>query len=144
MITYRHTLEDITLDQLEGFFEGWPNPPSKENHFNLLRNSDEVILAVDESSEKVVGFITAITDKVLSAYIPFVEVLKAYRGQGIGKKLVRLMLGRLNDYYMIDLFCDEDLQEFYEELGMSKARGMMIRNFGHQSGRKASDIGHAG
>lgn len=139
MITYRHTLEDITPDQLGGFFDGWPNPPSKEMHLNLLRNSDEVILAIDEGSDKVVGFITAITDGVLSAYIPFVEVLKNYRGQGIGKKLFRLMVDRLTDYYMIDLLCDEDLQEFYEKLGMSKAKGMMIRNYRRQSGETASD-----
>ena len=139
MITYRHTLEDITPDQLGGFFDGWSNPPSKEIHFNLLRNSDEVILAIEEDSEKVVGFITAITDGVLSAYIPFIEVLKNYRGEGIGKKLFRLMIDRLAEYYMIDLLCDEDLQEFYEKLGMIRAKGMMIRNYGRQSGERASD-----
>jgi len=139
MITYRHTLVDITPDQLGGFFDGWPKPPSKEMHFNLLQNSDEVILAIDEGTEKVVGFVTAITDGVLSAYIPFVEVLENYRGQGIGKRLVRLMVDRLADYYMIDLLYDEELQEFYEKLGMSKAKGMMIRNFGRQSGERSSD-----
>ena len=140
MITYVHTLDSILLEHLDGFFEGWPNPPSNEVHFRLLQNSDEVVLAIDESSGKVVGFITAITDNVLSAYIPFVEFLGAYQGQGIGKKLVKLMLDRLNNFYMIDLLCDEDHQEFYEKLGMSKARGMMIRNYGFQSGERASDM----
>lgn len=138
MIKYVHTLEDISPEQLDGFFEGWPDPPSREVHFRLLQKSDEVILAIDENSNKVVGFITAITDQVLSAYIPFIEVLGNYRGQGIGKKLVRLMLAHLKDFYMIDLLCDEDLQEFYEKLGMSKARGMMIRNYEYQSGKRDS------
>jgi ribosomal protein S18 acetylase RimI-like enzyme len=144
MITYVHTLDRISPEQLVGFFEGWPNPPSKEMHFRLLQNSDEVVLAIDEGSSKVVGLITAITDHVLSAYIPFVEVLGVYRGQGIGKKLVSLMLDRLKDLYMIDLLCDEEFQSFYEKLGMSKARGMMVRNYKRQSGERDSNTEHAG
>ena len=138
MITYVHTLEDISPEQIDGFFVGWPDPPSKEVHFRLLHSSDEVVLAIDKNSDKVVGFITAITDQVLSAYIPFVEVLGNYQGRGIGKKLVGLMLDRLKDFYMIDLLCDEDLQGFYEKLGMSKARGMMVRNYEYQSGERDS------
>jgi ribosomal protein S18 acetylase RimI-like enzyme len=144
MTTYVHTLEYISPEQLEGFFEGWPNPPSKEMHFKLLQNSDQVVLAIDESSNQVVGFITAITDHVLSAYIPFVEVLTAYQGQGIGKKLVMLMLDRLKDMYMIDLLCDEEFQLFYENLGMSKAKGMMIRNYECPSGKQDSSTKHGG
>jgi ribosomal protein S18 acetylase RimI-like enzyme len=144
MITYVHTLENISPEQLDGFFDGWSNPPSKDMHFKLLQNSDEVVLAIDESSNQVVGFITAITDHVLSAYIPFVEVLAAYRGQGIGEKLVKLLLDRLKGLYMIDLLCDEETQSFYEKLGMSKARGMMIRNYEYQSGKRDSNNKHGG
>jgi ribosomal protein S18 acetylase RimI-like enzyme len=138
VITYAHSLEGITPEQLGGFFEGWPNPPSRETFLRLLRNSDEVILALDESSEQVVGFVTAITDHVLSAYIPFVEVIGTYRGQGIGKHLVAQMLERLANLYMIDLLCDEALQGFYERLGMQRAQGMMIRHHEHQSGEPDS------
>ena len=144
MITYAHTLEHISPEQLEGFFEGWPNPPSKETHFKLLQKSDEVVIAIDENTNQVVGFITAITDHVLSAYIPFVEVLTDYRGQGIGKKLIMLMLDRLKDLYMIDLLCDDEFQLFYEKLGMSKAKGMMIRNYECQSGKRDSNTKHGG
>jgi len=84
----------------DGFFEGWPNPPSPANHLRLLRGSDAVVLAVDSESEKVVGFITGITDGILSAYIPFLEVLPEYRERGIGKELLRQMLNRFQDPYM--------------------------------------------
>jgi ribosomal protein S18 acetylase RimI-like enzyme len=134
VITYAHSLEGITPEHLHGFFEGWPNPPSRETFLRLLRNSDEVILALDERSEQVVGFVTAITDHVLAAYIPFLEVIGTYRGQGIGKQLVAQMVDRLGDLYMIDLLCDEALQDFYERLGMQRSQGMMIRNYEHQSG----------
>jgi hypothetical protein len=42
------------------------------------------------------------------------------------KKLVQRMLHELNDIYMIDLLCDEDLQSFYEKSNMIKARMIVI------------------
>lgn len=135
MIEYRHSAEDITPTQLNGFFVGWPNPPTADVHLRLLRNSDAVVLAVDKATGQVVGFITAITDNVLAAYIPFLEVLPAYQRQGIGQTLARRMLERLKDLYMIDLVCDADVQPFYERLGMRHAVGMCARNYAQQSGQ---------
>ncbi len=135
VIEYQHSAEDITPAQLNGFFVGWPNPPTPDVHLRLLRNSDAVMLAVDTETRQVVGFITAITDGVLAAYIPFLEVLPAYQHQGIGQTLVRRMLERLQDLYMIDLLCDTDIQSFYEPLGMYRAVGMCARNFARQSGQ---------
>jgi hypothetical protein len=54
--------------------------------------------------------------------------------QGIGDELVRRMLWLLDGMYMIDLLCDRRLQPFYEQLGMVRATGMMIRNYAHQAG----------
>ena len=137
MIRYVYTSEAITPEQLQEFFKGWPDPPSPETHLRLLTNSDEVVLAVDEDSGAVVGFITAISDRVLSAYIPFLEVLPEYRGRGIGRELVRRMLDQLCDLYMVDLLCDPELKPFYVSLGMHPATGMMIRNYERQSGKAA-------
>jgi ribosomal protein S18 acetylase RimI-like enzyme len=134
-IHYTSSTESITPDQLAGFFEGWPNPPSPETHLRLLRQSDEVVLAVDEAAGEVLGFITAISDGVLAAYIPLLEVRPAYRGRGIGTALVRRMLDRLDDLYMVDLLCDPDLQPFYAGLGMRPASGMMVRHYAHQAGK---------
>lgn len=135
MIRYESTVTGLRAEQLQGFFEGWPNPPSPQTHLRLLAQSDEIVLAVDEETGQVVGFITAITDRVLSAYIPLLEVLPAYRGQGIGKELVSRLLARFDDLYMIDLTCDPDLQPFYAALGLQPATGAMRRNYTHQSGR---------
>lgn len=91
--------------------------------------------ALYEQTNKIVGFITAISDGVLSAYIPLLEVLPSYQRQGIGGKLVQLMLQELSDIYMVDLICDEHLQNFYERIGLFKAKGMITRNFAFQAGR---------
>ena len=71
---------------------------------------------------------------MLSAYVPLLEVVPEYRGLGIGSELVRRMLERLEDFYMVDLLCDAELQRFYESLGMTPAAGMMVRRYDHQTG----------
>lgn len=134
MISYVDSINSITAERLNGFFVGWKKPPSPETHLQLLKNSDYVILAIDDKSDRIVGFITAISDRVLSAYIPFLEVLPHYQYKGIGPELVRRMLEKLADYYMIDLTCDTALQKFYAHFGMIPNTGMMIRNFNRQSG----------
>lgn len=131
---YTDSVENILSNQLQGFFVGWPNPPSPEKHRELLEKSDYRILAIDETTEEVVGFITAISDHVLSAYIPLLEVLAAYQGQGIGAELVRRILEKLNQFYMVDLLCDPDLQPYYERLGMRRSSGMLLRNYERQAG----------
>lgn len=134
-ITYTNSLDEISTSQLEGgFFEGWPSPPSPETHVRILRGSSHVVLARDAAAGLVVGYINAVSDGLHSAFIPQLEVLPAYRGQGIGGELVRRMLEQLRDFYSIDLLCDEDVQPFYERLGMQRASGMLWRNYDRQSG----------
>ena len=133
MITYLESAENQSLDQLEGFFVGWPNPPSPAALLQILQSSDYVELARHESSGHIVGYITAISDGISCAYIPHLEVRPDYQGQGIGSELVRRLLARLDHLYMIDLTCDPDVQPFYQRLGMRPSTGMIIRNYGRQS-----------
>jgi ribosomal protein S18 acetylase RimI-like enzyme len=138
MIRYTDSLDSISADQLTGgFFDGWPNPPSAETHLRVLRGSAHVWLAVDEQTGQVVGFINAVSDSVLSAYIPLLEVLPANQQRGIGAELMRRMLETLTDIYMVDLLCDIEFQPYYERLGMRRATGMLVRNYAAQSGKPA-------
>jgi ribosomal protein S18 acetylase RimI-like enzyme len=134
MIFYTDSIANVTAKDLGGFFDGWLDPPAPATHLRLLAGSDAVVLAVDDETGKVVGFITAISDGVLSAYVPLLEVLPAYRGRGIGSELVRRMLDRLSGLYAVDLLCDVELQPFYARWGMKAASGMLVRNYDRQSG----------
>jgi ribosomal protein S18 acetylase RimI-like enzyme len=134
MITYIDSPDNISPDQLQGFFVGWFYSPTPETHLKLLKNSDYVLLAIDENTNNVIGFITAISDGVLSAYIPLLEVLPDYQGHGTGRELVRRMLEKLSGFYMIDLTCDPERQSFYAQLDMQPSTGMRVRNYERQSG----------
>mgnify|MGYP001174193873 CR=1 FL=1 len=131
---YLTSADAISADQLHGFFVGWPNPPSPETHLAILQRSAAVALAMDEETGRVVGFVNALSDSLLSAFIPLLEVLPDYQGRGIGSELVRRLLAQLGDLYAVDVMCDADVQPFYARLGMQPAQGMMLRRYDRQSG----------
>lgn len=135
MIVYQTTLAGITPAMLTEFFVDWPNPPSPETHLRILAGSHSIVLAIDDETSRVIGFINAISDGVLTAYIPLLEVLPAYQSLGIGSDLVRRMVEQLRDLYAIDLLCDDDVVPFYEQLGFMGGTGMSRRNYEHQSGQ---------
>lgn len=126
-IAYTGDLTGIEARHLGGFFVGWPRPLSPEAHLRLLTGSDRVVLAIDTDAGRVVGFVTALTDGVLTGFIPLLEVLPAYQGQGIGRELMTRMLARLADLPNVDLLCDPDVVPFYERFGMTPVTGMVIR-----------------
>ena len=127
MITYKYDITGIKETDLMPFFEGWKQKPELSKRLQILKNSEIVIIAMDDS--EMIGFINAITDKTLTAYIPLIEVVPEYRGRGIGTELINRMLEQLKEYYMIDLCCDEYLEPFYKKHGMSKVTGMIKRNY---------------
>ena len=134
MIRYTDSADGITEEHLDGFFEGWPSPPSRETHMRILQKSDVVVLAVDDEISRVVGFVTAVTDGVLAAYIPLLEVLPEYQRRRIGEELMRRVMERLDGLYMVDLLCDPNMDAFYSRFGMKPAHAMAVRRYEHQSG----------
>lgn len=141
-IHYSTNPASIAAHQLQGFFVGWNRHPSAMTHKALLESSDFAVMAIDRSTNRVVGFITAITDGVLSASIPFLEVLPEYQGRGIGSELVRGMLRQLAHFYMVDLVCEESLISFYSRFGFAPCRAMSLRRYDRVPGRE--EVGHTG
>jgi ribosomal protein S18 acetylase RimI-like enzyme len=132
MVAYSTDTHNLRPEQLHGFFVGWPNPPKPETFLRLLQSSYRAVLAVD--GKRVVGFATAISDGVLSAYIPLLEVLPESQGQGIGSQIMRRLMAELDHLYMVDVMCDDEVVPFYERLGLQRAGGLIRRNYSRQSG----------
>ncbi|CAN5686312.1 hypothetical protein BH10CHL1_BH10CHL1_09000 [soil metagenome] len=133
MITYSNTAIDVHEDQLLGFFQHWGKAPSPNALLRILNGSDYIVLAREETSGAIVGYITAISDGISCAYIPHLAVRTDWREQGIGSALVQRMLAQLCELYMIDLMCDEDVMPFYERCGFHRYTGMIIRNYDRQA-----------
>lgn len=128
-VRYSESVDDLVEGDLGGgFFEGWAAPPSPSRHLQILRNSAHVVVARDDAGA-VVGFVNALSDGVLCAYIPLLEVLPEHRGNGIGTELVRRLLATLQGLYMIDVMCDDEVYPFYERFGFAPGRGAVTRNY---------------
>jgi ribosomal protein S18 acetylase RimI-like enzyme len=127
-IRYATSTEGVRANELRGFFAGWPDPPSPETLRRLLAGSDEVVLAFDDEAGTVVGFVTALTDRVLSAYIASLEVLPDYQKLGIADELLRRIVERVGDLRMIDAVPDPELEPFYKRAGFKRTAAMSIRN----------------
>lgn len=108
------------------FFVGWPVKPSYERVMKHFEASHTLFLLNDDS--EVLGFISALTDNALYAFIALLEVRNSEQGKGHGKFLVKEMLKSLDGVYAIDLVCDDDLGSFYEPFGFTKWNAMIQRN----------------
>jgi ribosomal protein S18 acetylase RimI-like enzyme len=127
MIRYVDSLDGITPEQIQGFFVGWQHPFPPEEHLRMLAGSDLAQVAIDVETNRVVGFVAALTDGVQGAFITLLEVLPDYQGQGIGQALMEQMLERLSHIQTIELMCDADLVPFYQRFGMKPTTGMVLR-----------------
>ncbi len=123
---YAEDLDGVSAGALTGFFVGWPRPPGPPALLRALSGSSHVGLAWD--GDRVVGLVCALSDGALAASVPLLEVLPSHQGRGIGTELLRRLLLRLQDVYMLDLVCDPGLVPFYERLGLVRLTAMSRRN----------------
>ena len=128
MIVYLDSVDGVTPGMLQGFCAEWRTPLTPEKHLAVLERSSHVVLALDDETARVVGFVTALTDGLQAAFIPLLEVLPDYKNRGIGTVLMKKMLAKLAHLPAIDLTCNPDVQPFYAKLGMTPSVGMVVRN----------------
>jgi GNAT superfamily N-acetyltransferase len=128
MIRFTEDLTGTDEGMLGGFFVGWPQPPSPAQHLAVLRGSYRAVLAVDDQARQVAGFVNMISDGVLTAFVPWLEVLPGYQGQGIGTTLMERVLAGCEGFYSIDLMCDQALHPFYARLGLVPLTGAGLRH----------------
>lgn len=75
MICYTDDLTSVREYMLHGFFVGWPRRPSPGQHLAVLRGSYRPVVAIDDADDRVAGFVNMLSDGVLTAFIPWLEVL---------------------------------------------------------------------
>jgi GNAT superfamily N-acetyltransferase len=135
VIRYSEDLAGVRPHQLSGFFVGWPRCPSPEQHLAVLRGSYRVVVAIDDETDRVVGFVNLISDGVLTAFIPWLEVLPGYQKQGIGAGLMERILAGTGRFYSVDLVCDAGLLPYYERFGMLGTASAVLRHPDALAGR---------
>ena len=117
----------IVLEELEPFFQHWKSPPQMEIKKKLLSGSNLIITVRD--SGRLIGFLTAISDGAMFAFITLIEVLEEYQGKGIGKRIMEFAVSYFKGFYDIVLITDPDKGAFYKKFGFDEIYGMHLKDF---------------
>ena len=93
MIAYR-PISPQDYEQVRRFLSenGWAHRVAEQERFAwMMQGSNRTVVAWDEG--RVVGFARALCDGVSNGYLSMVAVAEDRRGQGIGRELVRRLMG---------------------------------------------------
>lgn len=97
----------------------WSSAEKPDQLLAALRNSHSVVTA--RINGRLVGIGNAISDGHLVVYFPHMLVHPNHQGQGVGKKMMRAMLGKYDGFHQQMLTADGKAIKFYESLGFSRA-----------------------
>jgi GNAT superfamily N-acetyltransferase len=76
-----------------------------------VRSAARSVVAIDEAAGRVAGLVNMLGDGVLTAFIPWLEVLPGYQGRGVGSELMRRILDGT------ERFCSADPVRARADLG---------------------------
>ena len=130
-ITYRFENRPTAAQIIELYENaGLPRPTSdKERIRKMYENADLIVTAWHH--DVLVGVSRSITDWVWSCYLADLAVRQEYKGQGIGRKLIKLTKERVGDQSMVLLLSVPTALEYYPKVGLQKVdNGFII----HRSG----------
>ena len=107
--------------------EWWTNRRSADDVRRMLDGSDVVIGFVDEETGVLAGFARVLTDYVYKALVLDVIVDEAYRGTGLGARLMDEVIAhpQLRGVAHFELYCRPELVAFYERWGFTNKLGVL-------------------
>jgi ribosomal protein S18 acetylase RimI-like enzyme len=115
-INYKQ-IKDFKKEDLQELFLSvqWDSGNYPDELKDAIFNSHKVISAWD--GEQLVGLINSLSDGVMTAYFHYLLVRPAYQHQGIGKKLVTLILEEYKGFARKVLIAYDREVGFYQNCG---------------------------
>ncbi len=130
-ITY-HYEKELKSDSIRELFlsVNWPVGNEPDKLLRAFKESDKVITARDNN--KLVGLINTISDGALTVYIPYLLVAPEYQKQGIGRKLLGMIVSEYERCERIVLLTEQDTVDFYRKCGFLDAENIHAMMLTHQ------------
>lgn len=115
-------IHDFKKEDLQELFLSveWSSGHYPEKLVIAMKNFEKVYTAWD--GEKLVGFICAMDDGIMTAYVHYLLIRPEYQHMGIGKKLVEMMKEAYRDYLRVVIVAYNEELGFYESCGFEKAK----------------------
>jgi GNAT superfamily N-acetyltransferase len=132
MITYKET-KSFSIAEIERLFlsVGWESGRYPEKIKQGLLNSSKVISAWD--GNKLIGLVRGLDDGFTVGFLHYLLVDPDYHGEGIGKRLMEIILKYYKDLMYIKIIpSDPKVIKFYEQFGFRQYdnySAMVIKNF---------------
>ena len=100
---------------------GWWSTEDKESDLEIITKivANSFCFVIATLDDQIVGMGRALSDGISDAYIQDVTVQKEFRGQGIGKAIIRTLVSFLKEHKLqwIGLICEPGYEGFYQGLG---------------------------
>jgi len=121
-----YTLEASHITQLHTLYqsEWWSKGRSLEDTKRVVQGSQVCIGLVDDQGD-LKAFARVLTDYTFKAVIFDVIVAQDCRGQGLGDRLMALIMEHpdLETVQFLELYCQPDMEPFYNAYGFSAEVG---------------------
>jgi GNAT superfamily N-acetyltransferase len=114
---------------------GWSRPANEEQLREVLE-AGPAIGAWD--GERLVGFVRALSDGHLAAYVEDVMVHQDYRRGGVGDRIMSRLLTEIKQSANVSLFCERPVTRFYERNGF-RATSYVLMQRSYEEGQHAAE-----
>ncbi len=98
--------------------EWWTRDRTLKDTESVVKNSS-IVIGITDNDNNLIAFARVLSDYTFKALIFDVIVDHNFRGDGLGKKIMKLVLEHkdLRNVRSFELYCLEDMIDFYDNLG---------------------------
>ena len=116
------------IELLELYKNEWWTKTRELQDIETMLNNSPIIIGVEDSNGKLVGFARVLTDFVYKAFIFDVIIDRKHRGKGLGSSIMNTIVNHndLKNIKHFELYCLEEMKPFYQKWGFRDESSSLV------------------